>query len=458
MGLGNRADVLEDHIDNHNFIKNMTLGATLQRRLVVARDERARQVEAFHAVSDGISPELQQQWKREIREWEDDDKRPNPFELPTKDFPTEAQIRLDLQREERQQDVEGRAFVSGGSATAFISAGIQIEDAQARIKEFTQQHSILTTDREAKLDELRLSLLRKLGRFRELQLVYMPGAAAFLAEAEMRPKCRPILLPALFKAVLLAVVDIEERLRVSQCQNALSELRFKLHGKRWLIAYRNANVTGQNQTTKAAKLLQSITQKADAISLRYKRGHSALVGLGVAQKYPAFRALKAEDVCLPADGEEKDLEAQQKLARISVTRGMRVPRNMPSSSRRVMSWIWTAPGAFDDQEEQLHTSMRVEWCRAMARKTRWNEEVMLLEEEMRRTLRYLEWQAKWWQQQAERREDVEAELKNGLQAYAYRAAAQCTQVLTHFKLKWATSERRVLDELVTLASIAELEA
>ncbi|KAF7289354.1 CxC2 domain-containing protein [Mycena indigotica] len=65
---------------------------------------------------------------------------------------------------------------------------------------------------------------------------------------------------------------------------------------------------------------------------------------------------------------------------------------MPGNTKRIMSWIWTAPGAFDDEEEQLHTTMRVEWCRAMARKTRWNEEVMLLEEEMRRTLRYLQWQ------------------------------------------------------------------
>jgi hypothetical protein len=40
MGLGNRADVLDDRIDNHNFIKNMTLGAfLLLRSLSLAVDD-----------------------------------------------------------------------------------------------------------------------------------------------------------------------------------------------------------------------------------------------------------------------------------------------------------------------------------------------------------------------------------------------------------------------------------
>ncbi|KAJ6525539.1 hypothetical protein DFH09DRAFT_1328897 [Mycena vulgaris] len=51
MGLGNRADTLEDKIDSHNFLKNLTLGDALRRKLLVAIAERARQVEAFKEVN-----------------------------------------------------------------------------------------------------------------------------------------------------------------------------------------------------------------------------------------------------------------------------------------------------------------------------------------------------------------------------------------------------------------------
>jgi hypothetical protein len=33
-------------------------------------------------------------------------------------------MRVVLEKEERQQSIDGRAFIAGGSATAFLSAGI----------------------------------------------------------------------------------------------------------------------------------------------------------------------------------------------------------------------------------------------------------------------------------------------------------------------------------------------
>ena len=41
-------------------------------------------------------------------------------------------------------------------------------------------------------------------------------------------------------------------------------------------------------------------------------------------------------------------------------------------------------------------AIRVEWCKARARAHRWEEEVRLLFEEKKRTLRFLEWHANWW--------------------------------------------------------------
>ncbi|KAF7294444.1 CxC2 domain-containing protein [Mycena kentingensis (nom. inval.)] len=109
---------------------------------------------------------------------------------------------------------------------------------------------------------------------------------------------------------------------------------------------------------------------------------------------------------------------------------------MPSNSRRIMSWIWTAVGAFDANESHLHESMRVEWARALARKDRWTEEVALLEEEMRRVLRYLEWQANWWEEQQGRRV-VEGSIAAGLEAYARKSAGFSVSLRQHLEIRWA---------------------
>ncbi|KAF7294276.1 CxC2 domain-containing protein [Mycena chlorophos] len=409
MGLGNRADTLDDRIDNHNFLKNMTLGTTLQRRLVVARDERARQIDAFQAVSDGVAADVQKEWKRMVREWQADDTKPNPYVLPTKGFPTEAEIRLQLQQEERQQSVDGRAAIAGSSATAFVSAGIQIEDMQARLRDSKEEHTLLTADRERKVEDTRGALLRKIARFRELQAIYMPGAAAVLAAAELARDGNAE--PPLPEEIVLLMPDQMPRDAQGNIQGARTRSATSASsctGSAGLLPTAMPNLTGQHQTTKAAKLLESVTRKTTFVECRYNRGYDALGRLGAHDKYPALHHLAHSDVRLPGHEDASDVDATRKLTLLNVRRGERLPRNAPrrprrdeeeSESRRVMSWIWNTAGAFDDQEQNLHDAMRVEWTRALARKNRWNEEVMLLEEEMRRVLRYLQWEVMWWREQ-----------------------------------------------------------
>ncbi|KAJ7048214.1 hypothetical protein C8F01DRAFT_1268135 [Mycena amicta] len=401
MGLGHRADVLDDVIDNHNFLKNLGLGNALQRKLVISRAERQRQIDAFVAVSDGVEPTLIRQWKKLVREWQGDSSKPNPYQHASKDCPTEAEIRLRVQREERASNPNSRAFAAGSSGTSFIAAGIQIEDAQARIAYLKHVSGTLSATQETEVEELRLSLLRKITRFRELQLIYMPGAAAALTALEStRDNDTAPPDPESIELLMLSEMErhdghggaigclpgteaIEENLRVSQCENSLRSLRSTLNAQRWLIAYRNAHLVGQNQTTKAAKMIASLTEKSRRTSGRYRRGFTALCRLGVLQKYPHLQELKDADVALAGERDASDVDARERLAAVGSSRRPRIAPHA-GNSRHVMSWIWTAPGAFDDSSDtHLHESIRVEWTRALARKTRWIEEVYLLEEEMR---------------------------------------------------------------------------
>ncbi|KAJ7078528.1 hypothetical protein C8R43DRAFT_1143385 [Mycena crocata] len=127
----------------------------------------------------------------------------------------------------------------------------------------------------------------------------------------------------------------------------------------------------------------------------------------------------------------------------------------PSSSRctrdikKVMSWIWTAPGALDDEEECLHDSIRVEWTRTRARKIRWSEEVATLQEEMHRVLRYLKWQSDWWNEHIGKRSDVSDTLASGLHAYTLKQADFHNRLRCFFERKWTMPAVQAARHLVS---------
>ncbi|KAJ7805460.1 hypothetical protein B0H14DRAFT_3485136 [Mycena olivaceomarginata] len=430
-GIGQRADALEDRLDNHNYLKNIGQGDALRRKLVVAITERDRQIQVFESVSATIERTVKIKWKTMIRDWIDDPSQPNPYVLASKACPSEAEVRAELRREEAALGAAGTAPLHGGSATAFLAAGIQIEDAQRRIVSELTGTVLVAADRENKIQEWRHTLLTKIARFRTLQRIYMPGAMDAIAAAEEerenddpapKPEHIKLWMPNemaatgpddLLRGCVPGMVDMEARLRVAQCENSLVGLRSRLHAKRFLIDHRNANVTGQVASTKARTLIGQVGERVDAqAKRRFDFGW---------------------------DGEDTDAAARKKLAMIGAGRGARTPRNVAGTSKRVMSWIWTAPGAFDDEEQHLHDSIRVEWCRARARKVRWSEEVMLLREEMRRVVRYLGWQTAWWRDRAELRMGLTREIAAGVRAYALKQADWHERLAGFLRVKWDVS-------------------
>ncbi|KAJ7919700.1 hypothetical protein B0H13DRAFT_2428738 [Mycena leptocephala] len=455
-GRGQRADTLEGKIDDQNYLKNVGLGESLQRKLVVAIAERDKQIAAFKEVNKTVSREVRSTWEEKIEAWVKDDTGTvmNPFVLerkgPIPDCPTEAEVRLAVRKDEDALNTAGKTPLHGRSATAFLTAGIQIEDAQRRIITELKGTVLVAADRENKIQEWRHALLVKLTKFRNLQAIYMPGAAAAIAEAEQArdtdasPRSQSTDLAALgltdaLAACVPGLVDMEAKLRIGQCDNSLVSLRSRLHAKRFLIGFRNENVTGQIQATKARTLIGQVGERVEGYAKRYRKGYGALRALKGEETHPHLRELKPEDVRLDGDNEESDVAARKKLSMIGSGKGARAPRNAPGTSRRIMSWIWTAPGALDQEEERLHDSIRVEWARAWARKLRWTEEVMLLREEMRRVLRYLAWQTGWWRAQQTLRTDWSAAVAAGAHAYASKQAAWHERLAGYLRTKWNIS-------------------
>ncbi|KAJ7490102.1 hypothetical protein B0H11DRAFT_1719907 [Mycena galericulata] len=458
MGIGNRADTLEDKIDSHNFLKNLTHRDALRRKLIVAIAERARQVHSFQQVNKTIEKEVRTLWQAGIDVFVADHAEPNPYVLPSNGAPTESELRLQLKKEEDQEMRLRRAPLHATSATAFLSAGIQLEEAQRRIRAELAGRALVTADRESKIHDRRVALLHKLGKFRTLQETFTPGAvrARLADEAAMDPEAQPIKAEAIKLYMPSELSDLERgvgcqrglvkleiRLRESQCHNALVQLRSHLHTKRHLIGFRNTHVTGQVKATKARTLISQVGERAQAAADKYRHGRDALTRLAGAAYAPHFQELRAADITLDGEELDSDVAARKKLAMLGAGKGARTPRHVPGTSRKVLSWIWAASGAMQDAEKDLHdckcVSLRVEWSRAKARKVRWEEEVLLLREEMRRVLRYLAWQVEWWRERITVRPDASPELRAGLAAYAAHQALVYEELATYFQADWSIS-------------------
>jgi hypothetical protein len=95
--------------------------------------------------------------------------------------------------------------------------------------------------------------------------------------------------------------------------------------------------------------------------------------------------------------------------------------------------------------------LRVQWCKSRARAKRFEEEVVLVTEEMKRVIRFFEWQKGDWCAKADREQwkalsDVSFEATR---AYALRQVAVRDSLITHFKQLWKDHTAHV--ELMRLA-------
>lgn len=115
-----------------------------------------------------------------------------------------------------------------------------------------------------------------------------------------------------------------------------------------------------------------------------------------------------------------------------------------STSRYIQSWIWTSaphPSTSPSVEDpDLHAALRTEWCKAQERASRYEEEVELVIEEMRRTLAFFQWIAKEWDLRATSLPFGDSALDittvAGIAAYAHKQASTYRRMVSIFVNDW----------------------
>jgi hypothetical protein len=112
-----------------------------------------------------------------------------------------------------------------------------------------------------------------------------------------------------------------------------------------------------------------------------------------------------------------------------------------SKGRYEMSWIWLVPRSESEvdrnsSEQVFDEGLRVEWSKSQARKMRWEEEVQILQEEMRRTIVYYEWKQQWWLDQNSQARTGEDTIRHGISAYSQKQAYYCRCMAESFAMAW----------------------
>ncbi|KAJ7152150.1 hypothetical protein C8R43DRAFT_1127232 [Mycena crocata] len=457
MGPGSRQDTLDDILGAHNYRKTLALGRILLKRMLEAITEVVKQRKALDAFTAGLESAeagITVQWGKDEDVWQADRSKPCPYRV-TRSGKTMKDVELELAREEFQQTASSVQVVHGSSRSMFVVMGIEIEEAQRALEMDVKAKKAATTYQELHFQRRRNALGRKIDRFRELQDIYMPGLrdeltteqlAVLTGNAKKEVESIKLYLPSALEtdqkranACAPGVADIEERLRFVEAGDALEELRRGLRMRTVTNCFKVKNVTGQRANTRAQGIQHQIDVRIHASKLRYRYSREVYGRLAGPDGRWAeeLRVLEDDDVRAL---NERAMSAQEKadeerlrdggfLNEVAVGGVAAAGVVVMGEGRRLLSWIWcTGSGNKGDSEHSAAASeaLRVEWCKARARATCWREEVILLEEEMRRTIASMQWKARLWEERANgRAEDdtVSSELQEGLAGYAWEHVA-----------------------------------
>jgi hypothetical protein len=219
------------------------------------------------------------------------------------------------------------------------------------------------------------------------------------------------------------ICQLERRLREPQADDALADIRRQRRVIQGLWQFKKLNVsgTGNRPNTRFITLYKRFDKKTKRFAQRYRTAQQALYVLDPNGSW-STRLKELKDVDIRGPG--KDLDDK-------------------SNSRYEPSWIWLVPRVTDPnnieagmREEELNDCMRVEWAKSKARMMRWKEELLLVQEEMRRVLEYQKWKAAWWRTRSALRTDNDGTILSGVSGYAHKQAAICERMAARCAHYW----------------------
>jgi hypothetical protein len=333
-------------------------------------------------------------------------------------------------------------------------------------------YSQATARQEGGLIEQRNQLRTRLKAYELLLPLYIPGLLQYQTDTitasqppSEHPEDAPLWLPSTLdcdhrlRICMPGLPSIEEKLRTAQCHDTLDSICHILKIKSRMIAFKNKNVRGQREGNRSRMIIDRVHDRARAGAEKYRAARTAKLALAGAGDWEKdLRVLEDGDIrgyqdpnrLQPRQGRRGTIEDDQVEASGWVEGGdsmdasfnlfseERSKHDGTGESRRTLSWIWLNNANGANPEDANDDILRAEWATSWARAARATEEVLLLREEMRRVLAFLEWKANWWRLQAALQE-VGSALSKALDSYAHSQAALQELLAAEFRVLWKNS-------------------
>ncbi|KAK7032459.1 hypothetical protein VNI00_013017 [Paramarasmius palmivorus] len=490
MGPGAREDYLEGHFDNWNWEKYIAMGSSLRTKHRDAVRDRNVQREAHQGLTDNLPEALVKQWEEMCVKWENTPYPKkgvlNPYATPEAYISVSKALK-DLEEKEEEYLRSGGVSYHEMSAPAFITLSLEIQDSQEKLREKVEERKRDPTSlQSAKITEQRNALRRRIQVLNDVRPIYMPGLTQFLLLSEKPvvqddddcdPESIVIWLPSdipVDKRKEVCRGDLAKKesiIQQARCYDTLNGLRHTLRIKSRMMHFKKTNVRGQRESGRSRAVINRVYAKARRFARRYRRSRKAylsLVGAGDWEK--TLRVLEDRDVRGYSDpalvkqskgrrGTEEEEEEEENHEKsppleldedgvdlIPLDRAEWAHRSKHGTgeSRKEQSWIWTAGGKIDVKdgaEGEDNQVLRSEWCRSRARVKRCEEEVLLVQEEMRRTLAFLQWRAEEWRNWGMRWEQHHKEqpggsLGEGMASYAHSMEGLQSRLYKSFEALW----------------------
>ncbi|KAJ6458520.1 hypothetical protein C8R45DRAFT_1110051 [Mycena sanguinolenta] len=484
MGPGSRQATLEDIFGFHNYERQLGMHRILPKRLAVAIREgtlHAVHMDAFTKGLEDERPDQVEDWRAWVKRWEavqHTTPKDSPFDLKEQ-VTTLRDIQLQIATEEFVCAGDGVEVEREHTPGTFITLGLQIEQIQRKLAVDVRALKDPSVNQKLEFTKRRRVLLRHINKFRKLQRVYMPSVRGVLSadqremfdgQGEEVPEATRLFMPSELgdravreRACALGLPEIEARMREGEATEALESVRAGLRTRTMTNRYKIKHYTGQGMMTRGQGILRQINVRIHMAKIRYRYSRPALLTLrGHGAWEQQLHILAEDDVralnerALTAE-EKAEKEQLNEIGKAMIEGGVaRAAGVAAGETNHTLSWIWYTAGVAEGTDgRRLEDALRVEWCKGFARSSRYTEEVLLVREEMRRTIAYGERAATEWDSlAAEEWAGATAELVEGRQAYAAEQAARERAWCTQLEKQW----RGILDKadayLTSVAGVA----
>ncbi|KAI1783871.1 hypothetical protein LXA43DRAFT_902761, partial [Ganoderma leucocontextum] len=445
MSSAHRREVIDDTMNDSNWMKLTRITAIIVRKWRRACKEWGPAVEAYQKLSEASGEAQCEAWKLDA-EAADKTRCDNPSVMDVYDVQRQpCQSHVPSPRKDVELGLthdEGLSAVLMHGAASWISAGIRLEERNTERLSLAQQRQKLETAIMAfhKAGDKHLqgaisvngvpvdddptdpgAVWDTLESGSEPAGVAAPPGSA--SEEEFAPERRPIALPStlglpyLRARGLLDLADKERRLREGQMNDCLQGIRTAIGYKSLL--YRT-KVRKANSYRNKLRSFDEIRVTDDGL-MKHVRAYS--------QARKAMERLFDDSDSDPEEVQRRHafFERYREVQREDLRVNTAVLEQFTQGLRDIhASWIWYIEDAEGAQAAGwLHDFRRMLWLRAYARKSRWDEEVVLLPFEMECTERFFAMYSSRWTEWAE------SSTTPGHRAYALREVALWRSLAEH---------------------------